>query len=309
MGIIMLTPNAVNSNVKSISLLELYNSPLGCCMIPDNYGFRLLLQAGANVSDPAQYVGGGELFRLPAQGLVMVGEYGTIVSATPQALSRDVPTVVSKQINGDGYRVISSHYGCESFRVCRLVASVWVPGRDPAAGADEVDHLDGDRANDRAENLAWVTHSENIRRSYQRPNRRPRRKWTPDDLVLLLPRHPGVGNGHMIIAEARHVSRITGSTNVSHCLTYMDRCGCGDYYVVPVPRGMVLYMTHPDYQHREMYRYLFRRLLERVVSVGNDSRTDRQTAYADVLSTFGAFVTITLDKVKASPYWYSEGVA
>lgn len=305
MGIIMLNTN----NAKTITMPELWNSPLGCCVIPDNYGFRLLLQAGANVSDPAQYVGGGELFRIPAQGLVIVGEYGTIVSATPQALAKDAPTIVARQINGDGYRVISAHYGCESFRVCRLVASVWVPGRDPGSGVDEVDHLDGDRGNDRAENLAWVSHAENIRRSYQRPNRRPRRKWTPDDLVILLPRHPGVGNGHMIITEARYVSRITGSTNVSHCLTYLDRCGCGDYYVIPVPRGMVLYMHNPDYQHRGMYRYLFQRLLERVSTIGNDPRTDRQTAYAEVLTTFGSFWNITLDKVKASPYWYSEGVA
>ena len=283
---------------------------LGRCIVPANYGFQLLLDADGDPCDSAHMVGGGELFRIPSQGLVMVGQHGTIVAATPTATAKPHPTIVAKQINRDGYYVVSDHYGCETHRVARLVASVWVPGRDDSAGKSEVDHVDGDRRNDDAANLEWVSHSENIRRSYQNPNRRPRRKWTPDDLVLLLPRHPGVGSGHMMITEARNVAAITGSTNVSHCLTYQDRCGCGDYYVIPVPRGMVLYMSHPDPAHREMYRYLFRRLLERVTSIGNDPRTDRQTAYTDVLSTFGTFVTITLDKVKASPYWYADkGVA
>ena len=53
--------------------------------------------------------------------------------------------------------------------VHRLVADAFVPGK--AAGM-EVDHLNFDRLDNRAANLAWVTRSENIARSY-RAGRRP----------------------------------------------------------------------------------------------------------------------------------------
>lgn len=311
MGIIMLTTNNTNTanDVKSISLLEMYNSPLGCCMVPANDGFRLLREAGADVLDPGQYIGDGELFRAPHMGHVIVGERGTIVSATPMALGKDAPTVVSKQINGDGYRVISDHYGCESYRVCRLVASLWVPGYNPAAGADEVDHLDGDRANDNADNLEWVTHAENIRRSYQRGTRRARRKWTPDDIVLLLPRYPGAGR--TLITEARNVSRITGSTNVSHCLTYGDRCGCGDYYVVPVPVDLVTYLRTPI-AARTSCMDTYNAMMDRVNHIGKDPRTDHAQLCEDVDYIFGAFWIRTLDDLRADPTWYhaaDKGVA
>lgn len=44
--------------------------------------------------------------------------------------------------------------------VHRLVALAYVDGR--TAERNEVDHIDGDRHNNRAENLRWVTHQENM---------------------------------------------------------------------------------------------------------------------------------------------------
>lgn len=234
---------ATNKTVDFNTLLSI--TALGRCIIPGNYGFRLLLAADGDPCDPAQLVGGGELFRIPSQGLVMVGQHGTIVAATPTAADKPYPTIVAKQTNGDGYHVIGANYGCDSMRVARLVASVWVPGRDDAAGISEVDHVDGDRANDDAANLEWVSHSENIRRSYQRPGRRPRRQWTDDDVVLLVPRCDGgaeVNYGQPLLVYASDVAAITRSSNVSHCLTYGDRMSCGLYFAYLVPRIWL----HPD---------------------------------------------------------------
>lgn len=226
------------NNAKIVTISDLMDSPLGRCLIPDNYGFRLLENADGDPRDMDQLVGGWELFRLPPQGMVMVGEHGTIISATPTAMAKPHPTYVMQRANADGYYVISDYYGCETNRVARLVATVWVPGRDDAAGISEVDHVDGNRTHDDADNLEWVTHAENIRRSHQRPGRRPRRQWTDDDVVLLVPRRPGgpeVNYGQPLLVHAADVAAITRSTNVSHCLTYGDRPSCGLYYAWLVP--------------------------------------------------------------------------
>ena len=293
------------NNAKIVTISDLLSTALGRCLVPDCLGFRVLLDVDGDPCDPAQMVGGGELFRVPERGMVMVGEHGTIVSATPTAAAKTCPTIVAQQVNGDGYHVISDHYGCESHRVARLVASVWVPGRDDAAGISEVDHVDGDRRNDDAANLEWVTHSENIRRSHQRPGRRPRRKYTEDDIVLLCPRHIGVGNGHTIITEARYVAQITGSTNVSHCLTYGDRCGCGDYYVVPVPLAVLTYLrTHDEACYPE-FSAAFDWLLTYVRHVGTDPRTNHTRLHDDIEMIFISFWSRTLDDIKDGQYWYS----
>lgn len=52
-------------------------------------------------------------------------------------------------------------------KVARLVALAFVPNPDPD-NRIEVDHLDNDRANDRADNLEWVTEAEQQRRRAQR---------------------------------------------------------------------------------------------------------------------------------------------
>ena len=61
---------------------------------------------------------------------------------------------VSLQINGKSHRR----------RVHRLVAKAFIP--NPESKTD-VNHIDGDKANNRVENLEWCTASENLTHAYQ----------------------------------------------------------------------------------------------------------------------------------------------
>lgn len=61
--------------------------------------------------------------------------------------------------------------------VHRLIASAFVPNPHDKP---EVNHIDGNRGNNRADNLEWVTRSENILWSYKTGRHKPRGKkvWT-----------------------------------------------------------------------------------------------------------------------------------
>jgi hypothetical protein len=65
-----------------------------------------------------------------------------------------------------GYVVVGMWHDAKSKRplVHRLVAAAFLP--DAPSPAHEVNHKDGDKANNRADNLEWVTPSENIRHSF-----------------------------------------------------------------------------------------------------------------------------------------------
>lgn len=70
--------------------------------------------------------------------------------------------LLSGSKNSDGYRMV---FLCEGgtqtqIGVHRLVALLFVPGR--TEDRDEVNHIDGNKENNSASNLEWVTHQENM---------------------------------------------------------------------------------------------------------------------------------------------------
>jgi predicted transcriptional regulator YheO len=69
----------------------------------------------------------------------------------------------------DGYRRVVMNGNQELFH--RVVALAFCPNDDPV-NKTEVDHLDMDPSNCLPQNLEWVTHAENIRRSYQNNKKR-----------------------------------------------------------------------------------------------------------------------------------------
>jgi hypothetical protein len=82
----------------------------------------------------------------------------------------------------------------KKYRVHRLVAAEFVPGYFEDAS---IDHLDGDKLNNRADNLEWVTLSENTRRQWEtglvnlRGERHPSAKLTnlQSHAIVLLYQH------------------------------------------------------------------------------------------------------------------------
>lgn len=73
--------------------------------------------------------------------------------------------LMSQQIN-DGYCLVHlcSSGGPSTKRVHRLVAEAFVPGR--SFERNQVNHVNGNRSDNRSENLEWVTQSENIQHAY-----------------------------------------------------------------------------------------------------------------------------------------------
>ena len=70
-----------------------------------------------------------------------------------------------KVLCGHDLRPAKLRYNCKGYelawhcRVHRLVASVWVEGYFEGA---EVNHIDYNRANNRADNLEWISHRDNL---------------------------------------------------------------------------------------------------------------------------------------------------
>jgi hypothetical protein len=104
--------------------------------------------------------------------------------------------ILSQCVANNGYYEVAQMVGGKrrKYRVHRLVASEFVPGYFDGAS---IDHLDGDKLNNRADNLEWVTLSENTRRQWEtglvdlRGERHPSAKLTnlQSHAIILLYQH------------------------------------------------------------------------------------------------------------------------
>ena len=73
--------------------------------------------------------------------------------------------VITPRLNEDGYWVVTLGPTWKRTQryVHRLVGEVWVPNPH---NYQDVDHIDFDRTNCKADNLQWIDHKENIHRSH-----------------------------------------------------------------------------------------------------------------------------------------------
>ena len=100
------------------------------------------------------------------EGDYQVSNFGRIksfkngVAKILSVITRGLYQVVSLHKNGKG----------KMFLVHRLVAQAFLPNPD---NLPEVDHLNGDKTDNRVENLEWVTYSENSKRAFQNGQHAP----------------------------------------------------------------------------------------------------------------------------------------
>lgn len=102
---------------------------------------------------------------------------------------------LSPKRNHDGYLRIQlwEHGKCQFVSIHRLVAEAFIPNPD---NKPFVNHIDGDKQNNRVENLEWCTQQENIKhawatglsKSHKNMNGKPVRQLTLDgELVRIFP--------------------------------------------------------------------------------------------------------------------------
>ena len=103
---------------------------------------------------------------------------------------------LTKQKSGYRYAMIQLNNGKQkNCRVHRLVAEHFLPNPD---NMKEVNHKDGNKDNNRADNLEWCTRSHNVKHSFDMGLKQPHR-WTAEERKQISERN----KGHIITPEQR----------------------------------------------------------------------------------------------------------
>ena len=84
--------------------------------------------------------------------------------------------------NNCGYQVVGAGYHGYSQYVHRMVAETWLDNPDHC---EQVNHINGNKSDNRVENLEWVTPGENLRHAYRTGLKKPAggRERTPIRIV------------------------------------------------------------------------------------------------------------------------------
>ena len=96
----------------------------------------------------------------PQDPRILVSNKGNVIS-----YRRGAPHPLKVVHNSCGYQQVGAGDGHRPMRyVHRLVAETWIPNPD---NYEEVNHINGDKSDNRVENLEWVTHTQKIRHAFR----------------------------------------------------------------------------------------------------------------------------------------------
>ena len=96
----------------------------------------------------------------PRDPRIMVSNKGNVVS-----YKRGVRHPLKVSHTNSGYQRVGACHGSPQF-VHRMVAETWLDNPNPNYYT-QVNHINGDKDDNRVENLEWVTQSENLRHAYR----------------------------------------------------------------------------------------------------------------------------------------------
>ena len=94
----------------------------------------------------------------PRDPMIKVSNKGNVVSC-----KRGAPHLLKVCHSNSGYQMVGVAHGSSQY-VHRMVAETWL---DNPNHHKEVNHINGDKDDNRVENLEWVTHSRNIRHAWR----------------------------------------------------------------------------------------------------------------------------------------------
>lgn len=95
----------------------------------------------------------------PQDPRILVSNKGNVVS-----FKRGAWTPLKGSRSNRGYRQVGAGHHGSTQLVHRLVAETWIPNPN---NYRDVNHINGNKDDNRVENLEWVTHSENLRHAYR----------------------------------------------------------------------------------------------------------------------------------------------
>lgn len=95
------------------------------------------------------------------EGIYQVSNFGRVKSLH---FDRERLLKLRQDYKGYVYVVLHKDGECKPCKVHRLVAETFILNSE---GKPQVNHIDGNKSNNRVENLEWVTNSENKKHSYE----------------------------------------------------------------------------------------------------------------------------------------------
>lgn len=106
---------------------------------------------------------------IDSYGKLLLEVYGEIGLDEYMVLVRNIEA--NKSLNNAGYQVVNTSYGLKL--VHRLVAEAWLqPGLADLLTL-EVDHIDNNKQNNHYTNLRFITHAENVKKSWSVNHKTP----------------------------------------------------------------------------------------------------------------------------------------